>query len=263
MKSIILLGFSFIFLGNCNFKVEEGFPSVFKGFFGTTQRITPQLTSILPKDKSTGNFRNTGIYLVFNTDMDLASAKQTFTLTSGSNTPIQGEVTVERNVVSFIPKEYLTSNGNFTVTMKAGASSVSGGALGSDLVNTFGTGTLIDVTPPTVSSTSPIDASTGFPINATITATFSETINPASFNSGMFTITGVTGVVSLNDSTISFKPSSNLPINTQLVARITGGVKDLANNTMTNSYVWSFTTGSTTASDCVFGVSLIGSCLIK
>jgi len=102
------------------------------------------------------------------------------------------------------------------------------------------------------------------PINITISATLSETVDPNTVNSSTMIVSGgVSGTVVLSDQTISFKPNTNLPVNTTLAVTIKSGIKDLAGNTMSSQYSWTFTTGSTVATNCVFDTSTFDSCLYE
>jgi hypothetical protein len=104
-------------------------------------------------------------------------------------------------------------------------------------------------TTTTVSSTNPIDMSTGVAFNNKITATFSEAMDSLTITTATFTLmlqgtSIVSGTVSYKGTTATFAPSINLAPNTEYTATITTGAKDLADNALANNYVWSFTTGS-------------------
>ncbi len=115
--------------------------------------------------------------------------------------------------------------------------------------NTVGLGIPTNTTPPTVSSTYPVNAATGVAINTKIAASFSEAMDPSTITTTTFTLTqGVTpvaGTVTYASGTATFTPSSNLAANTTYTATITTGVTDLAGNPLVNSYAWSFTTAVT------------------
>ncbi|MDX1957816.1 MAG: Ig-like domain-containing protein, partial [Leptospiraceae bacterium] len=257
----------FITITGCDYLAKEGIPSNLKLFLGIPDRTPPKVNSTLPKDKSTNNFRNTGVFVVFNIEMDLNSAKSNIILTTKASPTaiIDADYTIEEKVVSIVPKDNLPSNTTFNITVKKEVSSRFGISLGTEYKSEFTTGTEIDKTPPSVASSSPIDGTTGYPINATVSVTFNEEINPATMKDSTFTLNSgaIKGSISILNSTVAFNPDENLPKETVVIARINSGVKDLAGNVMASPYVWSFTTGSTTASDCTFGSSLIGSCLLK
>lgn len=101
-----------------------------------------------------------------------------------------------------------------------------------------------DTTKPTVSQTSPANGVTGVAVNSAISVTFSEAIDPSTVTTSTFQVAGVTGPVSVNGTTATFTPSSNLGYNTPYTVTLTTGVKDTAGNTMAANYTWSFTTGT-------------------
>ena len=103
------------------------------------------------------------------------------------------------------------------------------------------------LTSPTVISVAPPTGAVGTCPNTVITATFSETMNPATINSSTFTVTpGVSGTITHDASGISFTftPSSPLAISTILTATITAGAADLFGNALARDFVWSFTTAA-------------------
>lgn len=104
-----------------------------------------------------------------------------------------------------------------------------------------------DTTPPTVSSTAPLNAATGVATNGALSVTFSEAMDPASLTSASFTLTGggaVAGAVSYSGTTAVFTPGTTLAPNTLHTATVTTSARDLAGNALTANYTWSFTTGA-------------------
>jgi probable HAF family extracellular repeat protein len=122
----------------------------------------------------------------------------------------------------------------------------------------------IDATAPTVSNVSPTSGAKSVALNTTVTARFSEVIDPKTLisiptdpanpnvgTSTTFTLvksgttTPIKAKVSYDDSTktVTLTPSSTLEARTKYTAKISGEVKDLAGNALA-PYTWSFTTGS-------------------
>ena len=105
-----------------------------------------------------------------------------------------------------------------------------------------------DYVAPVVQSVSPANNSTGISVAPSITATFTEDMLSVFIDSTTFTLkqgsTPVAGTVSYNSTTktATFTPSANLLYSTTYTAMITTGVKDMATNSMSTDYVWSFTT---------------------
>lgn len=113
-------------------------------------------------------------------------------------------------------------------------------------------GSSADATAPRVVSVSPANLASNTPVSSSIIATFSESIDPATINSQTFTVSGITGTVTYNGSTVTFTPNQSLPANSNFTAVVAGGssgVKDAAGNPLTANYEWSFSTcGMTSAS---------------
>src|SRR4029077_12037277 len=84
-----------------------------------------------------------------------------------------------------------------------GARDLAGNALATDFGWSFTSGATPDTTPPTVSATVPATGATVVPINQTITATFSEAMDPLTITTASLRVTGpggtaITGTVAYN-----------------------------------------------------------------
>ena len=105
-----------------------------------------------------------------------------------------------------------------------------------------------DTTPPTVVSTVPESGEEEVAREVTVTATFSELMDPATISDATFVIEGpggaVSGTVSYygQDRTAWFDPAADLDWNAVYTARITTGAQDEAGNALAADYSWSFTT---------------------
>ena len=121
--------------------------------------------------------------------------------------------------------------------------------------------TSVDITPPTVISTSPANNETGVAVTTAIVITFSESIDPSTFNTTTFTLrnggSDVEGEISFNGAVVTFTPSASLAYSTTYTATITTGIKDFVGNAMTADYTWTFITGAApdTTPPTVTGVS--------
>src|SRR5204862_259737 len=108
-----------------------------------------------------------------------------------------------------------------------------------------------DTNAPTVSAIVPANGNTGVAINQTISATFSEAMDPATIGATSFLLTGpgetvVAGVVNYDvaSQTATFTPAGDLAPNTIYKATLTTGATDLAGNALAAELGWSFTAGS-------------------
>jgi len=91
----------------------------------------------------------------------------------------------------------------------------------------FTTGAAADVTPPTVTSTDPLNNATGVAINKKIAATFSEAMDPTTLGAATFTLrqgtTVIPGSLTYAGTTEIFTPSSALAPNTVYTATMSTG----------------------------------------
>jgi hypothetical protein len=185
------------------------------------------------------------------TAMDPATINNsTFTLMQGS-TSIAGTVTYIGTTAIFTPTTNLDPNKVYTGTITTGVKDLLGHALGSNYTFTFTTGSGPDVTPPVISSTSPLANGTDVARNKVITLTFSKAMDPLTLNNSTFTLmqgtTSISGTVDYAGTTATFTPSTFLTAGLIYTATVTTGAKDLAGNALAANTVWSFTTGASTA----------------
>ncbi|HEX7342719.1 MAG TPA: Ig-like domain-containing protein, partial [bacterium] len=217
---------------------------------GTTLDVTPPtVISTVPANDATDVSLNGNIIARFSEVMDpLTITTTTMTLQQGA-TSISGTVTYIGVTAIFNPASQLTASTVYTATITTGVSDLAGNAMADDYVWTFTTGTILDVTPPSVVSTVPTNGATGVSLNGNITATFSETMDPLTITTATMTLqqgtTLVSGTVTYAGVTATFNPASQLIASTVYTATITTGVEDLAGNAMADDYVWTFTTGTT------------------
>src|SRR5213075_1765126 len=130
---------------------------------------------------------------------------------------------------------------------------IAGNALAGDYSWSFTT-EAGDITPPTVTSVTPVNGTTGVPVSTTASAIFSEPMNASTINSSTLELRNasnvlITAAVSYNAGTrtATVTPSVSLSNSTVYTITIKGsatGVKDAAGNAMAIDYSWSFTTGT-------------------
>jgi hypothetical protein len=212
-----------------------------------TSTLAPTVTHTSPLYGATGTAINTKLLVTFSKAMDPTTISTgTITLKHGT-TSNSGTVTYTGVTATFTPPANLATSTVYTATVTTGVKDTSGNALVVNYVWSFTTGVLSDTTAPTVIGTSPTRA---VPVDSTISATFSKAMNPTTISTTTFTIvqgsTSVSGTVTYAGTTASFKPSSNLALNTNYTATITTGAKDLVGNALKNKFVWTFTTSTST-----------------
>jgi hypothetical protein len=101
-----------------------------------------------------------------------------------------------------------------------------------------------DIAAPTVSSVMPLDASSGNTAAATISISFSETLNCASVGAGGISLSEsgkpIAGVTGCSSNTLTFTPASDLPTNASVLGSLNTSVSDLAGNALVGVFTWSF-----------------------
>jgi Ice-binding-like/Bacterial Ig-like domain len=217
----------------------------------------PTVISTVPVNLSTGVPINQALSATFSVAMTPATIDATtFTLAVTGGAAVTGVVTyvAAGSVATFTPAANLLPSTQYTATITTGAQDLAGIGLASNYVWKFTTAAAVVLTPPTVTSTIPLNGATGVPRNQIISATFSTAMNPATINSTTFTLTGpgataVLGLVVYSSvgNTLTFTPTANLAASTLFTATITTGAKDLAGIGLAANYVWTFTTGTTVA----------------
>ena len=215
----------------------------------------PTVISTVPANLATGVPINQALSATFSVAMTPATIDSTtFTLSGPGGVAVAGTVTYVANgsVATLTPATSLLPSTVYTATITTGAQDLAGTSLAANYVWTFTTAAATDVTPPTVISTVPADGATAVPLNQIVSATFSESMNPATINSTTFTLTGpgataVAGLVAYAavGNTLTFTPTASLAPSTLFTATITTGAQDLAGNALVSNYVWTFTTGTT------------------
>ena len=209
----------------------------------------PTVISTVPANSGTSVAFNTKISATFSEAMNpLTMTTAIFTVQQGT-TIIPGAVAYAGNTATFTPAASLTAATTYIATITTGATDLAGNALVCNYIWTFTTASA-DTTPPNVISTIPANSAVGVAINSKITVTFSEAMDLSTLNAGTLTLmqgaTAVSGALTFaaNGTTATFKPSSNLIINSMYTATVTTGAKDLAGNALAANYIWNFTTGA-------------------
>ncbi|MDP2059409.1 MAG: Ig-like domain-containing protein, partial [Flavobacteriaceae bacterium] len=213
--------------------------------FSTRTIAAPMVISTDPLDNATGVPIDKTVTATFSEPMDPATiTNATFTLVDGT-TPITGIVTYSGSTASFNPSADLELGTVYTATITIGAKNPLGIAIPSNHVWTFTTETI----PPTVISTDPLDNATDVLLNKTVTATFSEPMDPLTITATTFTLLDdgantITGAITYSGSTASFNPSADLLSGKTYTATITTGAKNPSGIAIATDHVWTFSTGA-------------------
>ena len=207
--------------------------------------IAPTVIATDPANLATNVALNKKVTATFSKAMDPSTINtNTFTIKQGGNN-VTGVVTYAGVIATFSPSINFSPNTTYTATITTNARDLSGNNLVNNYVWTFTTAT-VDIIPPTVVSTDPLNNTTGVAVDKKVTATFSKVMDPLTINALTFTLkngaTPVTGIVTYLGTTATFSPTANLLPTTVYTATITTGAKDVAGNSLVNNYVWQFTT---------------------
>ena len=235
----------------------------------------PTVTVTLPANAASGVPTNTRITAAFSEAMAASSVSaatfQVTDTTKGTSVPGTVVYSVASRTAVFTPSTMPLAGGDlFTARITAAATDLAGNGLAgnpaalpaaSDHVWTFTTATTTDSTPPTVSAISPGNGSNGNCLTKTVTATFSEAMDPATLTTSSFTVTAagvpVAGTVSYDSAAMlaTFVPTNaaGFAPNTTFVVTVTTAATDLAGNPLAADRVWGFATG---AQACTTGVAL-------
>jgi len=203
----------------------------------------PTVVSTVPVNGATAVAVNTTISATFSEAMNATTINAaTFTVTGPGATPVAGVVTYTGVTATFTPTVALATSILYTATITTGAKDPTGAPLAANFVRTFTT-----AGPPTVVSTVPVNGATAVAVNTTISATFSEAMNPTTINAATFTVTGpgatpVAGTVTYAGVTATFTPTVVLASGTLYTATITTGAKNPAGAALAANFVWTLTT---------------------
>lgn len=255
---------------------EGDSPSLVAGFApGVPDTIRPAVSDTSPENSEIDVALNSSISVTFSEPMKISTLNaSSFTLkvTTG-NAPVAGTVVASGSVATFVPSANLGASTQFTATVTTAARDVANNSLAANFTWNFTTGIASDTTPPTVSATSPVNGAIDVATNSSVSATFSEAMTNSTLNAASFIVSNVStgdpisGIVSVNGSTVRFTPSSPLDSSTEYNANILPTVKDASGNFMASDFSWNFitaaapdttppTVASTVPQDAALGVAL-------
>jgi hypothetical protein len=160
----------------------------------------------------------------------------------------------------------------------AGSAGVTGSAGNAGNAGTTGTastggtgsdgGMVVGPTTPKIISTLPNNGAANVPLNGSISATFSEAMDPATFTATTFTLASgvslvpVAGMVRYANSTVVFSPNAHLENKGSFTATVTTGAKSVSGVALAAKYVWTFTTGETVAAGLPVNLGSAGAYVI-
>ncbi len=212
-----------------------------------TTATQPTVIATVPANGATGVPTNQVLTAMFSNVLNPATVNATtFLLKGPSGTTVTGTVTYNAtgSVASFTPSVALTYNTAYTATITTGVTDSTGDPLAANYTWSFTT-----TVQPVVLSTLPLNGATGVALNQVLSATFSQTMNCATLASPAtsFVVTGpgttsVAGTVACSGAVATFTPAADLIVNTVYTATITTGAHSQGGAPLAANYVWMFRT---------------------
>jgi hypothetical protein len=183
---------------------------------------------------------------VFNEPVDPASlTDRSFMVYRGSQL-VKGAIICSGATAIFKPLTVLAYAATYTATITAGVKDLAGNPTPADYVWNFTTQAQPDTVPPTVLSSTPTASALGVAVDSTISLTFDQPLDPASFTAQAFSLRQgsvlVPGAAACQGDRVTFQPSAPLAYSTLYQATLAAGLKDLAGNPMEKDFSWTFTT---------------------
>ncbi|WP_246036267.1 DUF4082 domain-containing protein [Sinomonas susongensis] len=203
----------------------------------------PAVSSTSPTSGATGVAVSTTPSATF--DQPITASSLTFSLKDASGSPVAGTTALSSNntVATFTPSAALANSTTYTATL-SGATNSNGQAMSQ---YSWSFTTAAPPPAPAVTSTSPASGATGVTATVAPSATFNQAVTASSVT---FTLkdansNAVSGSATFNaaNTTVTFKPSSNLAFSTQYTATVSGATNS-SGQAMTAPYTWSFTTAA-------------------
>ena len=223
----------------------EGLVNDYVWTFTTGSDVAPTVVLTDPGDNEADVPLDKVITATFSEPMDPSTLDGNTFLMMGIGAPVTGEVSYSGTTAIFTPSTPLSPNTLYTVAIVDDVQSASGVPLANDHIWTFST---VSGDTPTVVSIDPEHNEADVPLNQTITASFSEQMNPTTLNASTFLLTEgteeVSGEVTYSGFTATFTPNSDLRPNTLYSATITSDAENLAGEGLANNFDWNFTTVS-------------------
>ena len=112
-----------------------------------------------------------------------------------------------------------------------------------------------DVTAPTIVSVSPVDFAASVSVVSPVVVTFSEAVDPASVSAVTVSLVGVPGTATASGNVATFAPQTNLSPDEDYTLQVTAAVRDMAGNTLAESYTSRFHTANVPNADA--GVDMV------
>ena len=159
---------------SANVRINGGTTWTGEYYFRTTPEVVPPTVTITsPANGATGIALTTLITASFSEDMDVSTlTNSNFYLNNGVSPAIIDGITYDAatRILTFKPSSSLNYGTTYTATITTGVKDLNNNNMAANKVWSFTTKPQ-DLTPPTVTVTSPANAATEIPLSTTVTAT--------------------------------------------------------------------------------------------
>ena len=212
--------------------------------------IVPTVDVVSPSDGTLGVTVNARVVLRMDERVNASTVSGNNVIVSSAGIAVSTSISIDsiRKTITVTPDELFAVNTLYTVSVSGITDHA--GNLATPFNSSFTTGdsNIADVDRPLVVSINPVSGATGVDVNASITLTFDDIIDPTTVSSSSVPvrISGVSGVVSGSYSVVGtqviFVPDTVLPVSSTVSVTVnTNQVMDIAGNG-TNSFQSSFVT---------------------
>lgn len=223
-----------------------------------TDDTPPAVVTTDPADLDNGVPLDAAVAAVFSERMDRGTIDgDTFQLRGVSGELLPGVVYFDSDTftATFVPAEPLLPGVEYTATMGDTAADPAGNPLAADVVWTFtADASSLDLTPPTVVSTDPVDLGANVPVDVLPSVRFSEGMDPATVDETSVTLedefgAAVPASVFYDSPTQSatLVPEAPLVGEHTYVVWVADSVADRSGVVMADPYSWSFSTADASA----------------
>lgn len=215
---------------------------------GSAQDTTPpRIVNTVPAAATSGAPVNRAITATFTEPVRPDSLiPATFGIRTSNGTAVSGTLGYSGTTATFLPDQPLNYSTSYSVTVSKSVRDLAGNPLGTDLIWIFSTGEAPDLTPPAVTSSTPIEGALTV-ITSVMNLEFSEPMEVGSINTASLLLRDaagnlIAGTVHATPTSATFTPRKSLSYDSAYTARLTANATDLARNPLTKDHVWSFTT---------------------
>lgn len=208
---------------------------------------TFKVESVVPEEGNTDVNINSSIQIEFSKEPSESLARDGKLLLKAGNSIVDGTYKKRNKFLIFTPNSELIKKSNYELIISADFLDSSGNRIENEFRSNFVTQDIPDVIAPTVSSVFPAADSTNVSLNSPITIQFSEPMRSNLLDSNAISVSingvAVNGTVTPSgQSTALFMPGTSWPAYTLVSVTVNQTAEDLASNSPTSSYTFSFRT---------------------